>query len=99
VRGCRGEIALRLIGLLLEANDPVILVELDDAVMLQEVAVSDLLECDRTAPFLPPKLDVVGERVADQVVAGDHEQVLIYEPRSVDREGEIPDRPEPVVIR
>ena len=80
VRRRRDDVALRMLGLLLHADDPVVLVELDDAVERRERRVGELVDGERAPVALrAPELDVVGERELEQVVGRDHEQVVAGE--------------------
>ena len=99
IGGGRREVALRLRRLLLEADEAVIAVELHHAVVSEQVAVGHFVDRDRAAALRAPELDEVGQRVADQVVARDHEQVVAREPGLLDNEGEVADRPEPILVR
>ena len=49
-------------------------------------------------PSRPPALDEAREREREQVVAGDHEQVVV-QPGTVEHERDIADRAEAVVVR
>ena len=50
-------------------------------------------------PFAAPEVDVVLQVVVEQVVAGDHDHVVVDDPGAVEREGDVADRAEPVVVR
>ena len=53
VRRGRDEVAARVLGLLLHPDDPVVVVELDDAVERRERRVGELVDGERAAVALP----------------------------------------------
>ena len=68
----------RLLGLLDEADDAIVVVDLDDAVQLAELEVADVIDHDRTRlsfPLPPPRRSPRG--VVEQVVSRDHEEVVV----------------------
>ena len=60
------------------ADEALVLVDVDDRVLLDELEVADVVERDgaRLALALPPATYSV-EAVVEEVVAGDHEQVVV----------------------
>ena len=84
----------RVLGLLDEADDPVVLVDFDDAVLLRQLAIADVEHRDRAATFFPPPCLIVAERIVEEVVAGNDEQVVVQAD-----ELDVSDRTEPVLVR
>jgi hypothetical protein len=70
----------RVLRLLDERDDPFVLVELDDAVLLDELHVVALVERERAGLALPcPVANVIGQAEIEEVVAGDDQEVLSVE--------------------
>ena len=99
VRRCRGERRLRLLGLLDQRDHAIVLVELDDAIPRSQLETADVVDDDgaRLALAVPPG-HVLRKAVVEQVVAGDHQQVLVAEPGAIDDELNVADRAKPVVL-
>ena len=96
----RGERARRLGGLLDEVDHAVVAVELDDPVLAREPEVADVADGDRAGNALAaPEVDVVLQVVVEEVVARDHDHVVVDDAGSLEREGDVADRAEPVVVR
>src|SRR6266511_1690687 len=95
VRGGGAECRRRMLGLLDEADDPVVLVDIDDAVLLRQLGIANVEDRDaaRAGPRSPVRL-VVRERVVEEVVARDHEQ-LVVDPDELD----VTDRAEAILVR
>ena len=91
----------RLGRLLDEVDDAVVVVELDDAVLRRASSrIAESWTRDRARrPLRAPERDEVGERELEQVVAGDHEQVVVAEPARSIAKRDVADRAEPVVVR
>src|SRR5438034_1297022 len=91
VRGDRDEVGLRFLRLLLEADDPIVAVELDDAVLAHELALRVLVDGYCAAVLPPPEVDVVREAEVEKVVARDDEHVLAVPVLSVGDDGDVAD--------
>jgi len=99
VDGDADEVALRLLGLLDERYDAIVGVDFDDAVLLHLFPVGKFVERQTTALSLPaPEFGVVGEREVEEIVAGGDEQILSFERGLLDRELNVPDRAQPVLV-
>src|SRR5205807_9214110 len=99
VRRGGGERRLRLLGLLDEREHALALVQLDDPVLPRELATADVVDGDgaRLPPAVPPA-DEVREARVEEVVAADHEQVLVLEPCAIDDELDVADRAGPGLL-
>ena len=88
-----------MLRLLDEADETIVVVELDGAVFPDEIEVADVVERDRARLTLAaPPAHVVGDAGVEEVVARDDEEVVFFEPRLLDDEADVADRAEPVVL-
>ena len=69
--------------------------------MRRELEVADVVEGDgaRRLRFGAPPLDESEQREVEEVVPGEHEELVVLQPRLLDREPEIPHGTEPVFVR
>ncbi len=88
-----------MLRLLLHPDHAVRPVELDHAVERGERRVGEPVHGKRAPALLEPEVDVVGERELEEVVGGDHEQTVVAEPALLDREADVAERTETVVVR
>ncbi len=77
-----------------EVRDPIVLVHVDDPVPLGELRIADVEHGHAAAALRAPVRLVVGERVVEQVVSRDDEQIVV-ETHEVD----VADRSEAIVVR
>src|SRR5947208_1466887 len=79
VRRGRDEVASRPLGLLLEADDAVVVVELDHAVEPRERRISETMRRDGApVAFRAEERAVVPQRELEEIVGGDHEQGRLH---------------------
>jgi hypothetical protein len=85
--------------LLDEGDDAVVRVDVDDPVARRELERADVADCDHARDALrAPECDEVGEAELEEVVARDHEQVVV-DPGALDDEPNVADRAEAVLVR
>ena len=99
IRGDRSKRRRRVDRLLDELGNARLVVERDDAVLLRELTRQHVTYRNRArAPLFAPEAHVLREAELEQVVAGDHEQVVV-ETGCVDHELHVADGAETVVVR
>src|SRR5690242_12148440 len=89
-----------MLRLFLHAEDPVVPVQLGDAVERRQGRVGELVHGERAPVALrTPEVDVAREWELEQVVGRDHEQVVVREPPVAERKANIAESAEAVVVR
>src|SRR6266540_1947400 len=99
VRGDRNQVRRGTLGLLLEADDAVVRIELDDAVLTHELPHGMVVDGDRAAVLASPEVDVRREAEVEEVVARDHQELLAFPLLAVGHERDVADGSESILVR
>ena len=98
VRRYRNERRRRVVRLFDEVDHAVVVIDGDNAVLARELTRADVVHRERACGSLvAPEVDVLNEAELEQVVACDHENVVV-ERRACEHEVDVADRAEAVVL-
>ena len=93
-----GQRRARLFRLLLEVRDPTVRVDLDRVVAAaDELEVAHVVDGEQRCVELPGNLAEVVERLAEEVVAG-HDDEVVVDALALDHEADVADRAQAVVV-